>query len=63
MDMGMTPGAAMAFLIAGGITSIYASVAVFALVRSAVFAWYISLALVLSLAAGYSWELVAPLAN
>lgn len=63
MDMGMTPGAAMAFLIAGGVTSLYASVAVFALVRPAVFAWYLALALVLSLAAGYSWELIAPLVD
>jgi hypothetical protein len=61
MDMGMTPGAAMAFLIAGGITSLYASIAVFAVVRGAVFLWYLALALALSLAAGYAWELLAPL--
>ncbi|MFQ5939956.1 MAG: permease [Alphaproteobacteria bacterium] len=63
MDLGMTPGAAMAFLIAGGVTSLYASVAVFALVRPAVFAWYLALAVVLSLATGYVWELIAPLAH
>lgn len=63
MDMGMTPGAAMAFLIAGGVTSLYASIAVFALVRPAVFTLYLALAITLSLAAGYGWELIAPLAH
>lgn len=62
MDMGMTPGAAMAFLIAGAVTSLYASVAVFALVRPTVFAWYLALAVALSLAAGYAWAGIAPLA-
>jgi uncharacterized membrane protein YraQ (UPF0718 family) len=61
MDMGMAPGAAMAFLIAGGVTSLYASVAVYALVRSSVFAWYLFLAVVFSLAAGYSWQALGPL--
>jgi len=60
MDMGMAPGAAMAFLIAGGVTSLYASVAVYALVRPPVFAWYIILAVVLSLVAGYSWQVLSP---
>lgn len=56
IDMGMTPGAAMAFLVAGGITSLYASVAVYALVRLPVFAWYLLLAIVLSLASGYAYQ-------
>ena len=58
MDLGMTPGAAMAFLVSGGITSAYASVAVFALVRWPVFIWYLSLAVVGSLIAGYGFEWV-----
>lgn len=61
MDMGMAPGAAMAFLIAGGVTSLYASVAVYALVRPPVFLWYLVLAVVFSLAAGYSWQALSPL--
>jgi len=61
MDMGMAPGAAMAFLIAGGVTSLYASVAVYALVRPPVFAWYLGLAVLFSLAAGYSWQALSPL--
>lgn len=56
MDLGMSPGAAMAFLVAGGITSAYASVAVFALVRLPVFAWYLALAVIGSLLAGYGFQ-------
>jgi hypothetical protein len=61
MDMGMAPGAAMAFLIAGAVTSLYASVAVYALVRPSVFAWYIGLAVAASLAAGYGWQALSPI--
>lgn len=56
MDLGMTPGAAMAFLVAGGITSLYASVAVFALVRLPVFLLYIALAIAGSALGGYGYE-------
>lgn len=44
MEMGMMPGAAMGFLLGGGITSIPAAIAVFVLVRRAVFIWYLGLA-------------------
>jgi uncharacterized membrane protein YraQ (UPF0718 family) len=56
MDLGMTPGAAMAFLVAGGITSLYASVAVFALVRIPVFVCYLALAVIVSAIGGYAFE-------
>ncbi len=56
IDLGMSPGAAMAFLVSGGITSAYASVAVFALVRLPVFAWYLALAVIGSLIAGYGFQ-------
>jgi len=46
VELGMAPGAAMAFMIAGGIVSLYASVAVFALVRWPVFAAYMVFAVV-----------------
>lgn len=59
IDLGMSPGAAMAFLVSGGITSLYASVAVFALVRLPVFAWYLCLAVGLSAIAGYAFEYYA----
>ncbi len=45
VETGMDPGAAMAFLIAGGVSSFPAAIAVFALVRWPVFAAYLVLAL------------------
>lgn len=56
MDLGMAPGAAMSFMVAGGVSCIPAAIAVFALVRLQVFAWYLGLALVGSLAAGISFQ-------
>ena len=56
MAMGMTPGAALAFLVAGGVTSLPAAMAVFALVRMPVFAWYLTVALAGSLAIGFTYE-------
>lgn len=56
IDMGMAPGAGLAFLIAGGITSIPAAVAVWVLVRARVFAWYIALAVTGSLLAGLVYQ-------
>jgi len=58
VELGMAPGAALAFMIAGGITSAYASVAVFALVRLPVFLWYLALAIVGALLVGYAGALV-----
>lgn len=46
LDMGMAPGAAMGFLLGGGITSIPAAIAVFVLVRRTVFLWYVALAII-----------------
>ena len=43
MDQGMSAGAAMAFVVAGGVSSIPAMTAVFALVKRQVFAAYIGL--------------------
>ena len=59
IELGMTPGAALAFMVAGGITSAYASIAVFALVRLPVFLWYLALAVVGSTLAGYGYALIA----
>ncbi len=55
MDLGMSEGAALAFMTAGGVTSIPAAVAVFALVKKRVFGWYIVLALVGSAIAGFTY--------
>jgi uncharacterized protein len=59
LDMGVAPGAGMAFLIAGGVTSIPAAVAVWALVRRTVFLWYILLSLAGGLTAGILYQTVA----
>ena len=45
IDQGMAPGAAMAFLVAGGVTSLPAALAVWALVKRPVFGLYIALSL------------------
>lgn len=45
LEMGMTPGAAMAFVTAGAVSSIPAAIAVFALVKKPVFALYLILGL------------------
>ena len=49
---GMTPGAGMAFLRAGGVTSIPAAIAVYALTRQPVFLACLAFAFLGSLAAG-----------
>ena len=56
MSMGMAPGAALAFLVAGGVTSLPAAMAVFALVRAPVFGWYLLISLLGSLAIGYAYQ-------
>ena len=61
MDQGMSNGAAMAFILAGGVSSIPAALAVWALVRPRVFAAYLVLALAGAVAAGLAWEALAPL--
>lgn len=45
IDQGMAPGAGLAFLVAGGVTSIPAAMAVWALAKPQVFAVYIALSL------------------
>ncbi len=56
MSMGMAPGAALAFLVAGGVTSLPAAMAVFALVRRGVFVWYLVLSGLGALAAGFGYQ-------
>jgi uncharacterized membrane protein YraQ (UPF0718 family) len=58
MNMGMVPGAALAFLTAGAVTSLPAAMAVFALVKRPVFAWYLAIALTGSLASGLGFQLI-----
>lgn len=58
MTQGMAPGAGLAFLVAGGVSSLPAAIAVFALVRRGVFALYLGFALTGSLAAGLIFQAV-----
>ena len=57
MEMGMTSGAAMAFITSGAVSSIPAALAVYALVRKPVFVLYIILGLFGSMLAGYIFQI------
>jgi uncharacterized membrane protein YraQ (UPF0718 family) len=59
MDKGMAPGAAMAFLVGGGVTSIPAALAVWAIARRPVFAAYFVFAMLGALLSGVAFQLVA----
>lgn len=55
IEQGVNPGAAMSFMLAGGVTCVPAAVAVFSLVRLRVFAAYIGFAFIGSVAAGLAF--------
>jgi uncharacterized protein len=57
IEQGMAPGAGMAFMIAGGVTSIPAAIAVFALARIPVFLTYIGFAFTGSILAGMAYTI------
>ncbi|MEQ9040350.1 MAG: permease [Silicimonas sp.] len=57
IEQGMAPGAGMAFLVAGGVTSIPAAMAVWALARPQVFSLYIGLSLTGAFASGLLYQL------
>lgn len=59
LAQGMAPGAAMSFVIAGGVSSIPAAIAVWALVKPRVFAAYLTYALIGAVLAGMAWQAVA----
>ncbi len=59
LEQGMSPGAAMSFVIAGGVSSIPAAVAVWALVKPRVFVAYLGLALIGAVGAGLVWSVIA----
>lgn len=59
LAQGMAPGAAMAFVIAGGVSSVPAAIAVLALVKPRVFAAYIGIAMVGAIFAGLVWGALA----
>lgn len=57
IGQGMSPGVGLAFLVAGGVTSLPAAIAVWALVKPRVFALYIALSLVGAFTAGLLFQL------
>ncbi len=59
LDQGMSQGAAMSFVLAGGVSCIPAAIAVWALVKPRVFAAYLGFALIGSITAGMLWNLTA----
>ena len=59
MDHGMSAGAAMAFLVSGGVVSIWGAMAIFPVLRLKPFLLYLALAVVGSLMAGWGYGLVA----
>lgn len=59
LAQGMSNGAAMSFVIAGGVSCIPAAIAVWALVKPRVFAAYLGLAITGAVLAGIVWQVVA----
>lgn len=59
LTQGMSQGAAMSFVIAGGVSCIPAAIAVWALVKPRVFAAYLGFAVTGAILAGLLWQVVA----
>lgn len=59
LKQGMSNGAAMSFMIAGGVSCIPAAIAVWALVKPRVFVAYITIAMIGAVIAGMLWNIVA----
>lgn len=57
IEMGMTPGAAMAFITAGAVSSIPAAIAVWALVKRPVFVLYLALGLIGAMTCAWVYQL------
>ncbi len=57
MEQGMAPGAGLAFLVAGGVSSLPAAIAVWALVKPQVFLLYLGIAVTGSFASGLLFQL------
>ena len=58
MDVGMSNGAAMAFLVSGGVVSIWGAMAIFPVLKIKPFLLYLALAVVGSMVAGYVFEVL-----
>jgi hypothetical protein len=58
IDHGMSPGAAMAFLVSGSVVSVWGAIAIFPVLRARPFFLYLSLAVLGSLASGWLYDAV-----
>jgi len=58
MDHGMSPGSAMAFLVSGGVVSIWGAMAILPVLRMKPFLLYLILAVIGSMAAGWAFGAV-----
>jgi len=63
VDTGMSPGAALAFIVGGSATSLPAMFAVLPLVRRPVFIWYLVVAWVGAILSGYAYQVFLALAG
>jgi uncharacterized protein len=61
IGQGMAPGAALAFLIGGGVTSVPAAIAVWSIARPPVFAAYLGFAIAGALFSGIAWQALVSL--
>ena len=59
IQQGMSAGAAMSFMLAGGVSCIPAAIAVWALVKPRVFAGYIAYGVIGATVAGLIWQMLA----
>ena len=59
LEQGMSNGAAMSFMLAGGVSCIPAAIAVWALVKPRIFAAYLGYAFIGSVVAGIIWQTIA----
>ncbi len=60
IEHGMSQGAAMAFLVSGGVVSIWGAMAIFPVLKSKPFLLYMGLAVVGSMISGWAFEAMAP---
>lgn len=60
LQQGMAPGAAIAFMVAGGVSCIPAAIAVWALAKKEVFALYLLFAVTGSMLAGFLFQAIQP---
>ena len=58
IDHGMSQGAAMGFLVSGGVVSIWGAMAIFPVLRLKPFLLYLGLAVIGSMASGWAFEAI-----